>query len=285
MCEEKLSHLKIPVLCTHDTTRPTTTHKSSDPFTMPPLEGEIDRRSRRKLVKRNKSQRHTSMHFPERLKHGDDAQDDVASTDGKTAQYANQSIFSMIAAAGSKTNFHARFDDESSDSDPDQPAPKPTAGAGTQPVETSTISGSSNHDRTEERGKHDGSTEHRHRRIPLPKLHLRSPKERNYMSQSSHLPSSHRTSSLDVPKQITPRDAPVMSQMLAAQARSELTSSPRQSMEQEKANPPADLASSNSPGSLAARLMEIFGFQNPEDVLSGSSSFLRSWLDPFLTRV
>lgn len=105
------------------------------------------------------------------------------------------------------------------------------------------------------------------------------------MSQSSHLPSSHRTSSLDVPKQITPRDAPVMSQMLAAQARSELTSSPRQSMEQEKANPPADLASSNSPGSLAARLMEIFGFQNPEDVLSGSSSFLRSWLDPFLTRV
>ncbi|KAI4229645.1 MAG: hypothetical protein L6R36_000692 [Xanthoria steineri] len=242
---------------------------------MPPLEGEVDRRSRRKLVKKNKPQRHTSMHFPERLKYGDDAQDDVASTEGKTAQYANHSIFSIIAAAGSRTNFHARFHDESSDSDPDLPAPpKPDAGAGPQQVEPSTTSRTSTHSRRpaidpiEERTKHDGSTERRHRRISLPKLHLRSPKERGYMSQSSYLPSSHRTSSLDVPKQITPRDAPVMSQMLAAQAHSQLSSSPRHSMEQERADILGHPASSKSPGSLATRLMEIFGFQTPEDVLS-----------------
>ncbi|KAL8849482.1 MAG: hypothetical protein Q9221_005564 [Calogaya cf. arnoldii] len=235
---------------------------------MPPLEGETDRRTRRrKLVKKNKPQRHTSMHFPERLKYGDDAQDDVASTDGKTAQYANQSIFSMIAAAGSKTNFHARFDDESSDSDTDQAAPKPTVPAGSvsQDAEASTASRTSNHNRKQEGVQHDGHPEHRHGRIHLPKLHLRSPKERNYMSQSTHIPSSHRTSSLDIPEHITPRDAPVMSQMLAAQAQSQLSSSPRHSIEQEKAE---TLASSKNLGSLAARLMEIFGFQTPEEVLS-----------------
>ncbi|KAL8655593.1 MAG: hypothetical protein Q9226_002989 [Calogaya cf. arnoldii] len=205
------------------------------------------------------------MHFPERLKYGDDAQDDVACTDGKTAQYANQSIFSMIAAAGSKTNFHARFDDESSDSDTDRAAPKATAGFAFQDAEASTASRTSNHNRKQEGVQHDGHPEHRHRRIHLPKLHLRSPKERNYMSQSIHIPSSHRTSSLDIPKQITPRDAPVMSQMLAAQAQSHLSSSPRHSMEQEKAE---TLASSKNLGSLAARLMEIFGFQTPEEVLS-----------------
>lgn len=105
------------------------------------------------------------------------------------------------------------------------------------------------------------------------------------MSQSSYLPSSHRTSSLDVPKQITPRDAPVMSQMLAAQAHSQLSSSPRHSMEQERADIPGHPASSKSPSSLAARLMEIFGFQTPEDVLSGRSSFWKPWLNHFLTRV
>ncbi|KAL8900563.1 MAG: hypothetical protein Q9192_001007 [Flavoplaca navasiana] len=236
---------------------------------MPPLEGDIDRKTRRKLVKRNRPQRHTSMNFPERLKYGDDAQDDVASTDGKTAQYANQSIFSIIAAAGSKTNFHARFDDESSDSDTDQAAPKPTTGLGIHGAESSAAPDISvAHREKEEAGKHDGSIEHRHRRIPLPKLHLRSPKERTYMSQSSHLPSSHRTSSLDIPKQITPRDAPVMSQMLAAQAQSQSSSSPRQSMEPENIQIPENATSSKPPGALAARLMEIFGFQTPEEVLS-----------------
>ncbi|KAL8998465.1 MAG: hypothetical protein Q9169_002502 [Polycauliona sp. 2 TL-2023] len=241
---------------------------------MPPLDGETDRRVRRKLVKRNKPQLHASMNFPERLKYGDDAQDDVASTDGKTAQYANQSIFSMIAAAGSKTNFHARFDDESSDSDTDQAAPKLTVAPGKHDAEPSTTSKLSDAspelavDRKEEGGRHEGPTEHRHGRIPLPKLRLRSPKETKYMSQSSHLPASHHLSTLDIPRQITPRDAPVMSQMLAAQAQLQVSPSPRHSMEQAKIGALENLALSKSPGSLAARLMEIFGFQTPEEVLS-----------------
>ncbi|KAL8856931.1 MAG: hypothetical protein Q9178_006520 [Gyalolechia marmorata] len=240
---------------------------------MAPIEEGTDHRTRRKLVKKNKPQRHTLMSFPERLKYGDDAQDDVAATDGNTAQYANQSIFSIIAAAGSTTNFHARFDNESSDSDGDQDAPKPTAAAGTQSAlvsvpETSDRNRDLTVHRQDEGAKHDRPVEHRHRRIPLPKLHLRSPKERKYMSQSTHLPSGHPIFPLETPKQITPRDAPVMSQMLAAQAQSQLTSSPRHSMEQQNADATDILASSKSPSSLAARLMEIFGFQSPEEVLS-----------------
>ncbi|KAL8673559.1 MAG: hypothetical protein Q9168_002048, partial [Polycauliona sp. 1 TL-2023] len=241
---------------------------------MPPLEGDTDRSTRRKLVKKKKPQRPSSMDFPERLKYGDDAQDDVASTHGNPAQYSNQSIFSMIAAAGSKTNFHARFDDESSDSDPDQAAPKPTAPPSTHHPEPSTIPEPPGPnpglaaDRKEQGRRHAGHVEHRHRRIPLPKLHLQSPKESKYMSQSSHVSVGHRGSSVTIPKQITPRDAPVMSQMLAAQAQSQLSSSPSHSMDQAKIGVPENLALLKTPGSLAARLMEIFGFETPEEVLS-----------------
>ncbi|KAL8771767.1 MAG: hypothetical protein Q9209_002958 [Squamulea sp. 1 TL-2023] len=241
---------------------------------MASIEGERDRKTRRKLVRRHRPQRHTSMHFPERLQYGDDAQDDVAAADAKSAQYANQSIFSMVAAAGSKTNFHARFEDESSDSDGDHGILDPAAEAATQSTDTST-SGTLVHDRgvtadrRQEGEKHIAPIEHRHRRIQLPKLHLRSPKEKKYMSQSSYLPSTQRIL-LDNPNQITPRDAPVMSQMLTAQAQSQSQSSitPHPSVDQEIVDNLDDLVPSKSPGSLAVRLMEIFGFRTPEEVLS-----------------
>ncbi|KAK5258316.1 Sterol 3-beta-glucosyltransferase, partial [Exophiala xenobiotica] len=74
----------------------------------------------RKLQKRNPNlHRLPSSHIPSRLSLGADAQDDVtAPSRGRNApaQYMNQSIFSMIAAAGSRTDFNARFD-ESSDSE------------------------------------------------------------------------------------------------------------------------------------------------------------------------
>ncbi|KAL8681283.1 MAG: hypothetical protein Q9186_002594 [Xanthomendoza sp. 1 TL-2023] len=236
---------------------------------MGPTPGESDKRARRKLVKKRKPQRHSSMHFPERLKYGDDAQDDVTAADGKTAHFANQSIFSMITAAGSKTDFHARFDDASSEGE-DEDAAFAALASRTPDPEVSTISPGDRGrtvDRAEQGGKNVGS-----RRLPLPNLNLRSPKERNYMSQSSYVPSSHHISSPDTPKQITPRDAPVLGQMLAAQAQSELTSSMHHTEEQARADAPGASIPSKSPGSLAGRLMEIFGFHSPEEVISGSSS-------------
>jgi len=79
----------------------------------------------RKLTKKARPpHRLPSAHIPERLRDGDDAQEDVtAPVKGAHGppQYMNQSVFSMIAAAGSRTDFNARFD-ESSDSEDEQGA-------------------------------------------------------------------------------------------------------------------------------------------------------------------
>lgn len=48
---------------------------------------------------------------------GNDEHEDVTAAKGMPAQQMNQSVFSMIAAAGSKVDFNARFEDGSSDSE------------------------------------------------------------------------------------------------------------------------------------------------------------------------
>lgn len=240
---------------------------------MAPRDGETERRPRRKLVKKKMPQRHASMHFPERLKYGDDAHDDVTAANGKPAQYMNQSIFSMIAAAGSKTNFHARFEDESSDSEGENDSPKLSAGDPTYGRDTpSEAPDGKEHQHSvggvKNSGKQSELVARWHPRIPLPKLKLKTVKERNYMSQSSFLPSAHRDSSDEVPRQVTPRDAPVMSQMLAARA--QLSPSIEKAEEQQPANVLEAPVSQKGTGSLASRLMDIFGFGAPEEVISGS---------------
>ncbi|KAL8925174.1 MAG: hypothetical protein Q9208_003679 [Pyrenodesmia sp. 3 TL-2023] len=238
---------------------------------MAPRDGEMEKRARRKLVKKNMPQRHASMHFPERLGYGDDAQDDVTAANGKPAQYMNQSIFSMIAAAGSKTNFHARFEDESSDSEDDPENPKDPVGMAARNTDAPPhVSAGEGHGQPEARvkegGKHTEAVARRHPRISLPKLKLKTMKERNYMSQSNYLPSVRRDSPFESPKQVTPRDAPVMSQMLAAQAR--LDPSIEIPEEPRSAHILDPTTSTHGSATLASRLMEIFGFEAPEEVIS-----------------
>lgn len=240
---------------------------------MAPKNGEMEKRTRRKLVKKHMPHRHASMQFPERLRYGDDAQDDVTGANGKHAHYMNQSIFSMIAAAGSKTNFHARFDDESSDSEGDNDNSKSTAGVAAHTTDILPQTPASKETqqtvgKAQEFGKQAEPGAHRHPRIFLPKLKLKTTKEKNYMSQSSSLPSARRDPPFDSPRQMTPRDAPVMSQMLAAQA--ELNPLTEKAEEQQTPNIPGEPVSAKGPGSLATRLMEIFGFAAPEEVISGS---------------
>ncbi|KAL8633249.1 hypothetical protein Q9189_000970 [Teloschistes chrysophthalmus] len=230
-----------------------------------------ERRGRKRLVKRRKPQRHTSMQFPDRLGYGDDAQDDVTAADGRTAHYANQSVFSMIAAAGSRTNFHARFEDDSSDSEGDQCLPRNTAKAASHavPAPNPIPHGAEevhHGGRREEDGRHAGPTQITHHTLALPKLHIRTSKEKRYGSQSSNLSSIHYASAADGPQQMTPRDAPVMSQMLAAKARLE----PMAEHSLEQPNPDAVVfpTSPASPVTLADRLMEIFAFEMPEEVIS-----------------
>ena len=214
----------------------------------------------RKLTKRRKPVRTSSVQYPDRLKEGDDLNEDVTAPKGQSGQYMNQSVFSMIAAAGSKVDFHARFEGESSDSeDDDQASSKPPV------IEEQW-----------ERRKDDSVTRLKSKRQQgksvegrgfrhLPKLNLKTIKEKNYMSQSVWLPSKNVSSEAESPKGVTPRDAPVMGKMLEAQA----TLNPSIPLSDIEERLPEDDKDVGSPTGLRTRLMEIFGFESPEEVISG----------------
>lgn len=70
----------------------------------------------RKLVKRRKDASRSSTALPERFRDGADANEDFLAPKPESAHYLNRSVFSMIAAVGSKTDFHSHLDDDLSDS-------------------------------------------------------------------------------------------------------------------------------------------------------------------------
>lgn len=228
----------------------------------------------RKLTKKRKLQRAPTVEIPQRFQDGDDANEDVAACRGQQAQYMNQSVFSMIAAAGSKVDFHSRFDDESSDSD----------GESRQPINAREIErervGEAPEKHTEDLQQTLGplTTSEKHRRKlsehrllrSLPRLNLRTSKQKDHMSASGLLPSMDVSSGSNHSSNTTPRDAPVMSRMLEAEAQAHLHSSTSLS---DRRNDMAAVAENDegdaSPTSLAVRLMEIFGYNKAEEVISG----------------
>ena len=230
----------------------------------------------RKLTKKRKPLRASSVQYPARLKEGEDAQEDVTATKGEPAQHLNQSVFSMIAAAGSKVDFNARFEDEESSDSDDEIQASASPGDGEEPSNHPRTQiqvdpqRDGNHLRTEPSRPQGQSAEPRS--LPsLPKLDLRTTKEKKYMSQSLRLPSSEVLSQRDSPVGVTPRDAPVMSMML--EARAELT--PSTPLLDTKNAGVVDVdqdlpIGKEAPTSLGTRLMEIFGFERPEEVVSGN---------------
>lgn len=241
-------------------------------------EPESTRKVGRKLTKRRKPERHSSVQYPERLKEGDDVQEDVTAAKGQAAQYVNQSVFSMIAAAGSKVDFHARFDDDSSGSE-EGPGSGGIAGENATTVPSEGF-GRDQHKEVIDRlprGPLGESTTQTHGPLrSLPKLKLRTKREKNYMVESAVPRTSDQDSFAESPKGNTPRDAPVMSRMLEAQAQAQLGSCATPSGVRK--DPAGGLPEANARRghtTLVARLKEIFGFDTPEDVIAGWSSTAR----------
>ncbi len=241
------------------------------------------RRLASKITKKKPSSRSSSVQFPDRLREGDDAQEDVTAAKGKPAQYMNQSIFSMIAAAGSKADFHARFEEESSGSDEEQDLTEGTLSVEGRPSIPETQFNKQREDASsraeaEKRPQDlpEGSTG---KRRSIPRLHLRTTKEKNYMSQSTRLLAAGTSSSLNTTKGITPRDAPVMGRMLEAQAELRPSTLPPESKNPE-ALEPERLDGKGMQSTLALRLKEIFGLKEAEEVISGTPGNLESlpWL-------
>lgn len=238
----------------------------------------LKKRVGRKLTKKRKPPRNSSLKYPERLMDEGDAQEDVTATKGKPAQYMNQSVFSMIAAAGSKVDFNARFEDESSDSEEDDDVSEaqhraeghasaaPPQGYDNQHREKPVVRAKS--------AKHHAKVLEHSILMSLPKLTSRTKKEKNYMSQSTILPLDGEKSTLQIAKSITPRDAPVMSRMLEAEAQmSSSTILPEEVKDEAETSNQIDGGKAAASGrGLVTRLKEIFGFEKPEEVISGMSS-------------
>jgi sterol 3beta-glucosyltransferase len=105
----------------------------------------------------------------------------------------------------------------------------------------------------------------------LPKLFLHSTKEGKgpETSPQANAGDKHSLGYRGENKHLTPRDAPMMSRMLEAEA--ELGASdlgPDAMMRLEKTDKSRDRAGSSPAGLLATRLMEIFGFEEPESVVA-----------------
>ncbi|EXJ85740.1 sterol 3beta-glucosyltransferase [Capronia coronata CBS 617.96] len=227
----------------------------------------------RKLQKRNPNlNRLPSSHIPSRLRLGPDAQDDVtAPSRGRNAPaaYMNQSIFSMIAAAGSRTDFNARFND-SSESEDEIAEEEQTTAPGDRP-EASTSAPVKNEPAKEE----DTQSEPTDQRSPghrivrsLPRLSARAlkRKDKDRPSQQSGSPDSDKTSESS---RSNPRDAPVLSRLLSAEAEfQESGGNDTQREPGSDAQQPRTRAESSPQTLLAARLMDIFGFDKPETVLA-----------------
>ncbi|KAL2706204.1 hypothetical protein AAEP93_001454 [Penicillium crustosum] len=259
---------------------------------MKPLRDDAKRRADRQLsasMKPTSSNRPFSDRVPDRFKDGDDAQFDftapprgMGSRDGNV-HYMQQSLFSMIAAVGSKSDFHARFD-ESSDSDgemEEHPRLEQTSGklASRTPVppldsrQPSNVS-ESNTLVLEERGR-------RHQRTKSDnKLLLRLPRldSEGGANESSNQPDSMlKAPPLRRTRSATPRAAPVLSRMVEAQSHFDLTpatpylpSNPNKVMEDQP---------ESSASALSTRLMKMFGFAKPEKVLvEYACSLLQSML-------
>lgn len=237
-----------------------------------------------------------SINLPERLKGDDDAQLDVSAPPGGALSregnmhYMHHSIFSMIAAVGSRSDFHARFD-ESSESDGEteeaheawNPSAVPpwkrhrdVASSEQNGLARSTLEGRG---RTHRGSLHD-------RLMPtLPRLSIsrhrsKSPVPPEGPSTTSDEPSRLTPTRPTRSRSVTPRAAPILSRMVEAQARfdgetsaTKRTHGPIHEASDEE-EPPRPSSSS-----LSTRLMEIFGFETPENVIvEYSCSLVQSML-------
>ncbi|KAI9723726.1 MAG: hypothetical protein M1812_001026 [Candelaria pacifica] len=234
---------------------------------MAPPEEPVKKKAGRRLTKKRPLRR-VSLDVPERFKDGEDADEDVTAPKGKDVQYMNQSVFSMIAAAGSKTDFHSRFDNDSSE-DENEPAGLPIRPQHSDSSKRTEVAKDDTKPRWKLQKQGRDKSEHKVLRS-LPKLpYLRTSKERRNQPQSVGDTKPEGSGYLkDGGEEVSPRDAPVMSRMLEAQAQLKLTD-PTLEGEKKGHKINEDAICEEPSNALAIRLMEIFDFDEPEEVISG----------------
>lgn len=232
---------------------------------MPP-DDDLKKRVARKLTKRRKEGHQVTMEIPERFQDGDDADEDCTAIHG-TNTYMNQSVFGMIAAAGSQVDFNARFDQQSSDDDDDSGEPSQAS----SDLQVNKI----------RQDKSSAAKPEKYRRKLSENKLLRSLPRLGTKTKSKGSPKRSGSPTPESPSESAPpespsihlsrtpsRHAPVMSQMLEAKAELSMRPSfdiPRNSIDDTGTNALGEADSS----SLAKRLKEIFHFDKEEEVIEG----------------
>ena len=192
----------------------------------------------------------------------------------------NQSIFGLIAAAGSRVDFNERFDDGSSD---DEGGHHPAHLHGRrEDLSQTAILGPSPKDGGAKRGHKKRLSGHRLLKsfATLPTRKNKAKRESSRLSapvgptsddqSESSDPSQAPAVTLAVDDDDDNRLAPVMSRMLQAQA--ELASRPSFDLERRSTEMSRTEDDDNDVTPLAKRLMEIFQFEEPERVIEGTWS-------------
>ncbi|KAK5942715.1 Sterol 3-beta-glucosyltransferase [Knufia obscura] len=224
--------------------------------------------------KRGNPNRLPSYQLPSRLRFTEDAQEDVTAPtrgSGAPAQYMNQSIFGMIAAAGSRTDFNQRFD-ESSDSEGEvgDTTLKDPGSSGRRGSKKNVKTANDSQILEDESKPANAKRKNRlslHRLTQsVPKLSLKPRKIRQPPETRDSSPSSGQSDE----ETGDPRDAPMMSRLLTAEAQFEATQEAID--EQGTSTTTAERARSRAESSpatlLAMRLKDIFGFERPETVVA-----------------
>jgi sterol 3beta-glucosyltransferase len=232
----------------------------------------------RKLSKRPRDRKRMSLDIPEKFKDGDDANEDVtAPPPGNGGPYMNQSVFSMITAAGSTADFHSRFDDggESSESEDGEKDAHSEVNKAAHQGAAKVVAEANK----EDLGRSD-SKKHRRKLSDtrmfraLPKLSLKTPKERQEAAEKKRVSSMSKSTILPPRAGSSSRmggEGSAANKILAAQGQlnpSSLGKELAQHVEEE-----GEVDGTIEAGSdLPSRLKEIFNFADLEEVISGKST-------------
>ena len=232
-------------------------------------EEDVKKRMARKFARRRKEVHQVTMDIPERFQDGDDADEDCTAPQG-SSPFLNQSVFGMIAAAGSQVDFNARFDGQSSEEEEDDDS-LPTPQNSNLPL------GKTREEQaTENKEKNRRKLSENKLLRSIPRLGLKMKSNRSSLDHTSPIPQSPAYS---IPPDIqvstsTPLlgDAPVMERMLEAKAELSMRPSFEMPRSSEDSTKPEDKDKTQT-SSLAKRLAAIFHFESPEDVISGWKCF------------
>jgi sterol 3beta-glucosyltransferase len=243
-----------------------------------------DRYSRRSIKKRKDAGtalRGLSLDIPERFKDGDDAHEDVTAPKRNDTMSMNQSIFSMIARAGQQSQVDLGTMQEVDSGDSDDDGKRKTSYRGLDgAARLSRLSTANDFQAPREDAPTEKAGQPKHRRAlsdnkllrSLPKLKMSSRKEprpegqyADQMSSSQFLPPPPTP---DTPKELPASEQPSKGKARATSGEDAHVEKLRSSNRRSKQGGTASLAKSKGPVTLAARIQQIFEFEEAEEVIS-----------------